>query len=178
MEISVKQPDKFLVVISVPQQGEIYQGFNGAKGWLKNSREQRAMNADELAVLKQTAELYEVVKVKEPSAGMKLIGTERIGGRESYVIESNNADNKIEKLYFDVRTNLLVRKLTLTATVLTPIPEQIDFEDYREVDGVKMPFVVRISNIDPFFNSMRRFTEIKHNVPLDDARFNLPSGQK
>ena len=178
LEIDVKQPDKFLVSITVPQQVVIYQGFSGASGWLKNPREQRAMSADELAVLKQTAELYEVIKVKEASPGMKITGIERVGGSESYVLESTNADNAVEKLYFDVQTGLLVRKLTLTNTVLVPIPEQIDFEDYREVDGVKLPFVIRISNIDPYFNSTRRFTEIKHNVPIDDARFDLPVGGK
>lgn len=136
------------------------------------------MSANELAVLKQTADLYEVIKVKESPPGMKVTGIERIGGRESYVLESAKANNIVEKLYFDVDTDLLVRKLTLTNTVLVPIPEQIDFEDYREVDGVKLPFVIRISNIDPYFNSTRRFTEIKHNVPIDDARFDLPVGGK
>ncbi|MGH9898180.1 MAG: hypothetical protein ACRD4L_04955, partial [Pyrinomonadaceae bacterium] len=77
-----------------------------------------------------------------------------------------------------VQTGLLIRKLTLTNTVLLPIPEQIDFEDYREADGVKLPFVIRISNIDPFFDSTRRFTEIKHNVPVDDAKFDIPVGGK
>lgn len=178
LEIDVKQPDKFLVSITVPQQGIIYQGFSGTTGWLKNPREQRAMSANELAFLKQTAELYEVIKVKEPSPGMKITAIEKIGGRESYVLESATAPDIVEKLYFDVQTGLLIRKLTLTNTVLLPIPEQIDFEDYREVDGVKLPFVIRISNIDPFFNSTRRFTEIKHNVPVDDAKFDIPVGGK
>jgi hypothetical protein len=178
LEINVKQPDKFLISITVPQHGVIYQGFSSTTGWLKNPRDQRAMSADELAVLKQTADLYEVIKVKESPPGMKVTGIERIGGRESYVLESAKATNIVEKLYFDVHTDLLVRKLTLTNTVLVPIPEQIDFEDYREVDGVKLPFVIRISNIDPYFNSTRRFTEIRHNVPIDDARFDLPVGGK
>ncbi|MGH9915390.1 MAG: hypothetical protein ACRD63_08905, partial [Pyrinomonadaceae bacterium] len=72
MEIDVKQPDKFLISITIPQQGIIYQGFSGTTGWLKNLREQRAMSADELAGLKQTAELYEVIKVKESLPGMNV----------------------------------------------------------------------------------------------------------
>lgn len=62
--------------------------------------------------------------------------------------------------------------------MLVPIPEQIDFEDYRKVDGVKLPFLIRISNIDPHFSSTRRFTEIRHNIALDDARFRLPAGNR
>jgi hypothetical protein len=178
LEINVKPPDKFLVSLTVPQQGVIYQGFNGTKGWLKNPREQRAMSSDELAVLKETKELYEVIKVKEPLPEMKVTGIETIGGREAYALESANANNVVEKFYFDVQTGFLIRQMTLTNTVLVPIPEQIDFEDYREMDSVKLPFVIRISNIDPFFNSTRRFTEIKHNVLIDDAMFDIPAGGK
>jgi hypothetical protein len=28
------------------------------------------------------------------------------------------------------------------------IPEQVDFEDYREVDGMKLPFTIRITSLD------------------------------
>ncbi|MGH9944108.1 MAG: photosynthetic reaction center cytochrome c subunit family protein, partial [Pyrinomonadaceae bacterium] len=178
LEVSVKQPDKFLIAVTVPGQGIISQGFDGARGWLKNPREQRAMTADELAALRQTAELYEVIKIKGLPAEAKVTSIERIGGRESYMLEFTPAIGKVERWYFDVQTGLLLRKLTLTNTVLAPIPEQIDFEDYREVDGVKLPFVIRISDIDPYFNTTRRITEIRHSVPLDDARFNQPAGQK
>ena len=53
-------------------------------------------------------------------------------------------------------------------------PEEIDFEDYRDVEGMKLPFTIRISAIDPFYSSTRKFTEVKLNVPLDDAEFNKP----
>jgi hypothetical protein len=76
-----------------------------------------------------------------------------------------------------VQTGLLLRKLTITDTVLVPIPEQIDFEDYREVDGVKLPFTIRISNIDTWFSLTRKLTEIRHNFAVDDAQFNMPSAK-
>ena len=94
------------------------------------------------------------------------------------MIESTPVSGTTEKWYFDVQTGLLVRKLTLTSTVLLPIPEQIDFEDYREVDGVKLPFTIRISEIDTYFSSTRRFTEIQHGIPLDDGKFKVPAVQK
>ncbi|HKR01155.1 MAG TPA: c-type cytochrome [Pyrinomonadaceae bacterium] len=178
LEIYIKQHDKFLFRVTVPQQGVISQAFNGAAGWLENSQERRAMTVSELSRLKQTAELYEVIKIKEPFPAAVVTGKEKIGEREAYVIESTSAAGVKEKLYFDVQTGLLLRKLTLADTVLVPIPEQIDFEDYREVDGVKLPFTIRISNIDTYFSSTRRFTEIRHDVPLDDAQFNLPAARK
>jgi hypothetical protein len=53
--------------------------------------------------------------------------------------------------------------------VLFSIPEQTDCEDYRDVDGVNLPFTIRTSNIGTFFSSTRKFTEIKHNTSVDDA---------
>ena len=51
--------------------------------------------------------------------------------------------------------------------MLVPIPEQTDFEDYREVDGVKLPFTIKISNIDTWFSLTRKLTEIRHNVAVE-----------
>ena len=77
-------------------------------------------------------------------------------------------------LYFDAQTGLLQRILAITQTLLAPIPEQTDFEDYREVDGVRLPFIIRQSFVDPWVGWTRKFTEIKHNVAVDDAKFNPP----
>jgi hypothetical protein len=55
------------------------------------------------------------------------------------------------------------------------IPEQVDFEDYREVGGMKLPFTIRVSSIDSYFSSTRTFSEIKLNVPVDLMKFNKPA---
>ena len=56
------------------------------------------------------------------------------------------------------------------------IPEQVDYEDYRDVDGMKLPFTIRVSSIDSANSSTRTFTEIKLNVPVDETKFNRPAG--
>jgi hypothetical protein len=178
LEVSMKGADKFLSVLTIPQSDVIYQGFNDTIGWYKNSRGQHLLSADELASLKETAELYDVVKLKEPFPALTVAGTESIGGREVYVLETKPAAATTESFYFDTQTGLLLRELTLTHTALLPIPEQIDFEDYRDVDGVKLPFTIRISNIDPWFSSTRKLVEVKHGLPLDDALFQPPAAQK
>jgi hypothetical protein len=61
-------------------------------------------------------------------------------------------------------------------TMLGLIPQQIDFEDYRDVDGVKLPFTVRISSIEvgnPV--STRSFSEMKLNATVDESKFNMPA---
>jgi hypothetical protein len=177
MEITVKEPDRYLMVVNIPQQGEIRQGFNGVTAWVKNSQGVRELNANELITVKQSVELSKVIKISEPFPRMTVKGKEKVGAVEAYVLEYSPAEGVTEKLFFDVKTGLLLRRLTTKSTILFPIPEQIDFEDYREVDGVKLPFTIRISNIDTYFSLTRRLTEIRHNIAVDDAQFNMPSAK-
>jgi hypothetical protein len=44
------------------------------------------------------------------------------------------------------------------------------YEDYREVDGVKLPFLVREESLLGL-SFVYKITEIKHNVQIDDAKF-------
>jgi hypothetical protein len=83
-------------------------------------------------------------------------------------------DAHIQRLYFDAQTGLLLRVITYTSTVIGRIPSQVDFDDYRDVEGVKLPFMVRMSSLDARNDATRKFTEIKANVPADDAQFNPP----
>ena len=55
------------------------------------------------------------------------------------------------------------------------IPQQIDFEDYRDVEGLRLPFTIRASYVDascPIIT--RKFDEIKLNIPVNDAKFDKP----
>ena len=57
--------------------------------------------------------------------------------------------------------------------MLGHLPLQIDYEDYRSVDGLKLPFMIRWSI--PGRSWGRKITEAKQNAPLDDAQFNAPA---
>ena len=110
---------------------------------------------------------------------MRVIGKEKIGEREAFVIEALSLNNKTEKLFFDTQSGLLLRRTVLTETRLGSDPEQTDYEDYREVDGIRMPFTVRVSYLDDnHFGTTRKITEVKQNFPIDDARFNMPAASK
>jgi hypothetical protein len=85
--------------------------------------------------------------------------------------------NRTTKFFFDTQTGLLLRELTTTRTILVPLPDQVDFEDYRDVDGIKLPFTIRTSDASVFSTTTRHFTEIKHNVAVDDNVFNQPATQ-
>lgn len=175
IEVTLKGADKMAMVATVPQQGTVMQGLSGSTGWIKNPRGQRAASAEELATLQNTALMHALIKIKEPFTALASNGRGKVGERDTWVLRATAADGTVTRYYFDAETGLLLRQMNLTPTVLIPVPQQIDYEDYRDVNGVKLPFTIRISEIDTFFSSTRKFTEIKHNVPVDDAQFQLPA---
>lgn len=172
VETYQKAPDKYLMIVTTPG-GVIQQGLNGTDGWIKTPNGQRELNSQELKQISQQADLSKDFKLKEQYSKLNVAGKEKLRGHEAYVIEAWSQDNKREQLFFDTQSGLLLRRIVLTETPLGLDPEVTDFEDYREVDGVKLPFTVRVSYLDDnHYGTTRTIEEIRQNVPIDDARFN------
>jgi len=90
-------------------------------------------------------------------------GRDRIGDREVVIITATASNGLAHQLWFDASTNLLLRRSDEIATPLGSLPERYDFDDYRRVDGVMVPFVVIWSRAD--YQVSFVFTDVKHNVP-------------
>jgi photosynthetic reaction center cytochrome c subunit len=78
------------------------------------------------------------------------------------------------RLYFDRKTGLLTRMVRFADTPVGRNPTQIDYADYRPVEGVLMPFRWTLSRPNGRFTIQIKETQV--NVPIEDARFALPSG--
>lgn len=173
-EVYQTAPDKIYTVLNAPKQGVIERGFNGAIGWEKGQRGLRDVEGGELVFLRRYPDLFKDIKLKGQFTRLSFGGLGKIDGKVVYVLRGQGVDGKGERLFFDVQTGLLLRRITSTPTMVGVIPEQVDYDDYRDVDGMKIPFVIRISSIDPSYSSTRTFTEIKLNVPVDETKFNKP----
>ena len=80
-----------------------------------------------------------------------------------------------QRLYFDTTTGLLVRRVVLTRTSIAEIPQQIDFDDYRDVGGARFPFFGKLSLVDPWVGSTRRYSDVQLGAKVDDSVFNPPA---
>lgn len=172
-----KAPNKMLTVTSYPSV-VFRTGFNGAQGWMRSSQ-QGGRDLDEamLAQLRREAEFYKETRLREWYTTMAVLGRASVGEREAYVVEATpSGGGDAEKLFFDVQTGLLVRKYSESKTMLGQFPSQIDYEDYRDVDGVKLPFSIRWAI--PGRTWGRKVAEVKQNIQLDDAQFNPPTSGK
>jgi len=173
IEISQQAPDKIQFVITTPK-AMITQGYNGAEGWVSDPRGIRPLDGSALAALKQEADFYRVLHLPERYTRMRVRGREKVRDRDVYVVVATTPDHNSERLYFDVETGLLLRSVMYIPTMIGAIPETTDYDDYRAVDGVKIPFKVHREQLQGFEASTRTFTEIKLNVPVDETKFNKP----
>ena len=95
-------------------------------------------------------------EMKYPDA--KTVGTERIRGRDAWVVEVAPG----ERFAFDAVRGVALRREREIPTLVGPLPEQYDFDDYRTVDGVLVPFLMQWSRGD--YQVTHRFVEVRQNV--------------
>ena len=98
-----------------------------------------------------------------------------VNDQDVYVIQgmTSATPKGAVKFYFDEKTHLLVREVRYTETQVGVIPEQIDFSDYRDVDGVKMPFHILYTWTDGQSDVI--YTDIQPNTQIADSQFNKPA---
>ena len=163
-EIYQKAPNKVMTVVTYPNV-TFYSGFNGLYGWTRDSQGvgDRTVSPD------REGEFYYGFQVKEQYPGLKLAGQQKIGERRAHVLEARSSEDTVERFYFDLETGLLLRRYFESNTPLGPLPTQIDYEDYRLVDNVRLPFLIRWTSAG--FVWSRKINDVQHNVPIDEARF-------
>ena len=177
-ELSQAAPDKFYLLVTTPQ-GTIERGFNGQVGWEKTARGVREITGAELINFKTANGLFSLLKLKEQYSKPPRVRKDKLGDRDVYIVDGTTNDNRRMRLYFDATSGLLLRRTTTMQTIVGIIPDQIEFEDYREADGLKFPFTSRAATLElgnP--TSTRTFTEVKLNVPIDESKFNMPEPPK
>ena len=174
LEVYQAPPNKFYMRTTL-EQGVFERGFDGQVGWEKSPRGVRQLNSVEAWRMQNSINLFGNLNFKQYTR-LRTVGRDKVGDRDAYVILANRSDTDVERLFFDVETGLLLRRITYLRTMLAVIPEQFDFEDYRDVDGVKLPFTIRVSSIEagnPV--ATRTFSEMKLNAPGDESKFKMPA---
>jgi len=176
IEMYAKAPNKNLVIINIAGFGVVQQGFNGTVAWAQEpTGGLRELSGPELVAAKRDAEFYADIKFKEMYSKMTVKEKTKVGDKDAYLVEAVPTEGAVQKLYFDAQTGLVLRQDREADTPQGKMPIEVYLEDYRVVDGVKLPFTVK--QVTPAFSFTIKLDEIKHNVPVDDAKFNKPSGQ-
>lgn len=170
-EVYQKAPNKLLVVTSYPDFA-LLRGFDGTKAWGRDNNEESLISEQDLAEIERDADFYKEVDLKQLYPQAKVSGKETVGDRENYVIEARSRAGTAERLYFDAQTGLLTRRHREHKILLGLFPTQTDYQDYKDIDGIKLPLTIRWSM--PGRSWGRKITEVKYNTPIDDKKFSPP----
>jgi zinc protease len=172
-EVFNKAPNKQAVFSDLSGYGTFRSAFNGTEGWTEFPNDGiRSASGIQLAEMRRNAILLREYKLKEIYPKMKLLGKEKSGDREAYVLEATPAEGSVEKLYFETQTGLLIRVDGETDTPEGRLPSERYLEDYKEVDGIQYPMTMRQST--PSYELIIKISEVKHDVPVDDSKFEKP----
>jgi zinc protease len=172
-----KAPNKSLVVINFPGGGIIREGYNGVIGWSQESQEEvRVMTGAELISTKVDSDFYKEIRLPQIFRKLTFKSTEKVGNILTHKLEGTTEDGYSETMYFAVESGLLVRTDLVEESPAGKIALELHFEDYREVDGIKIPFTV--SHRSPEFSIIFKINEVKHNGPIEDEKFEKPRSSK
>jgi len=171
VEVYGKAPDKRLTVTHSPN-GDSVTAFDGHVGWLSGMGPPREMTAQESEAFKLDADFYFPVHVKQVFTQFRVRPPEKVGDREAYLVLGLRQGQPPVRLYFDEQSGLLVRLVRYAETPVGRNPTQIDYADYRDADGVKIPF--RWTLARPGGRFTIQVGQVQQNVAIDDAKFAEP----
>jgi len=201
VEIVAKAPDKRSTIILFKEEtgrGDQLRTYDGQNGWVRtplNVLGEFQLAGGDLDGARFDAQLSFPGQIKQvltnlksgppttindlpaPSSQSSLQQDVTLG--QSHVVEvvqGTGPRGLIVTLFFDRQTGLLLRELRFGNSPIGRVPTQIDYSDYRDVNGIKFPFHITYAWLDGRDSIVLR--EIKTNVAVDEKKFGRPAPLK
>ena len=177
IEFTAKAPNKMLHVVTLGDGQFVQkQGFDGRVAWKSDTQNGlKKLEGAELEQAKMEAIFDSDVRLKEVFPDMKVTGRAKVGDRDTYTVLAHEPGGKTDTFYFDAQTGQRI-------AIDSEGPDEsgkmakasIFIEDFRTVDGIQIPFRIRIESAA--VNLVIKLQEVHHNVPIEDSIFAMPSG--
>jgi photosynthetic reaction center cytochrome c subunit len=201
VEIAAKAPDKRATIVVFKEEtgrGDQIRTYDGRTGWVRtplNVLGEFQLNGGDLDGARFDAELSFPGQIKQiltnlktgqpttitdiPVSHSQASVQKDVTSGKSYnvaVLQGTGPRGLLVTLYFDTQTGLLLRELRYSETPIGRVPTEIDFADYRDVNGIKFPF--RISYVWLDGRDAIVLNDIKTNISIDEAKFGRPAPLK
>ena len=177
LEILAKAPRQRTTITRSPA-GVSTTVLNGAAGWIAGLDTERpmpliAITGQELEGVQLEADLMFPARLKQALGKWRVGFPMTIDDREVQLVQGTTAGGGTVTLCFDSQSGLLVRLVRFTESPVGRLVTQVDYSDYRDVAGVRMPFKWTVSWLNG--RSVYELTEVQPNVAIDAARFGRPA---
>ncbi len=180
-----------------PDRGDSIRTFNGRAGWIKTPlavlKEYQISGGDldgfrldaQLAFPGQIKQILKNWRVSLPTTIEDLPGPSSqtsqqpeltLGSHDVQVVQGDRPNGVVATLYFDSKSGLLLRELRYSRSPIGRVPTQIDYSDYRDVNGIKMPYRLTFAWLDG--RDSIEIKDVQVNVPIPEAKFGTPEQVK
>jgi|SRR5665213_801167 len=194
VEIYAKAPGQFAQMNHGPS-GDRITVDDGHAAWTAQAETESpvpvvALGGGDLQGLNFEVQLYFPSRIKQlvtnlrvgyPLSGALSILPDRAGSgiddRELIVMQgTTTVGGQKVRLYFEKESGLLTRMVRYTNLPYGFITTEMDYADYRDVDGLKMPFRITKTWVDG--RSVVQVESHQVNVPIDASKFSKPAAVK
>jgi hypothetical protein len=161
------------------QNGDSVSTYDGKNGWIAAADKLMRvlpLSGGDLEGARMDALVSFPARIKQDFQWRTGFPSTSIDDRPVQVIQNVGRGEDGAKLYFDSQSGLLVRQVRFVDTAVGVIPTQIDYSDYRDVAGVKVPFRRVVTWTDG--RSTIELSEVQPNARIEQAKFATPAPPK
>ena len=176
-ELFAKAPNQRTAFIHTVD-GDKTTTYDGTHGWLASNVTPvpvMDLTGGELEGARLDAELMFPTRIKQMLTQWRAALPTTINGRSVNVVQGSGKE-MTATLYFDAQTGLLARVVRFANSAMGRVPTQLDFDDYRDVSGIKFPY--KWSFAWTSGRDLYEISEVQTNVPVDAAKFGKPMPAK
>jgi photosynthetic reaction center cytochrome c subunit len=179
--IYAKSPNQRTTTISFkdhPERGESVWAFDGTTGWIKTPRgllSDYQLVGEELDGERLEAQIAFPGQIREALNNWRVGLRRAINNKDYLIVQGRGPRNLLATLYFDPDTGLLRRMVRYGPSPVGRVPTQIDYTDYRDVNGIKFPFEYQFSWLDGRYSA--KIKDVKTNLAIDASRFARPTAK-
>jgi hypothetical protein len=174
-----KRPGKMHNEVTI-QNKTVVRSFNGKDGgWVSNpfvgKDAPEPMSAEEVKDAVNEADFDgPLVDAKAKGNVIELGGTEKVEGRDAYILKVTHKDGQVSAYSFDTKTFLLVKWSGADTVNGEVVTRETFFHDYRDVGGLKFAF--ELVSDTPGADVTQRIVvdKIELDPQIDDTHFGKP----
>jgi outer membrane lipoprotein-sorting protein len=173
MELYAKAPNLRTMIVHT-RIGDSVRNYDGRGAWIAapdRPVQLLTLTGGNLDGARVDAMVAFPAQIKSLFASWK-VGATGINDKEVKVVQGTSPGLSPTNFYFD-DAGLLVRSVRFVNTAVGRVPTQVDYSDYRDVAGVKMPFKTIVTWTNG--QTTTELTDVQPNVAIDAAKFARPA---
>ena len=172
IDVAITQmaPNKFHMEMSMPGMTIMKQVFDGEQGYMEQMGQGGPVEGDQLAKLKTNAMITPELEYLTEAYTVEVKGLEEVNGEKAYKVLVDGPGGKSTQ-YYGQESGLKLRSIETQESQGQSVTATNEFGDYREVNGILMPYVMKISGVGPPMEIIT--SEVKVNTEVDAALFKV-----